>query len=98
MSGRLVRKYGIYGPYKNFSIEHYGEVLHGKLLNRSDEGFSKYSEMSLLNFALTVHQVFKFNGVRANIIVLRYIFLPRFFEKRTRHDVMIYISYVLEGA
>ena len=54
--------------------------------------------MSLLNFALTVHQLFKFNGVGANIIVLRYIFLSRFFEKRTRHDVMIYISYVLEGA
>ena len=67
MSGHLVRKYGIYGPYKNFFIEQYGEILHGKLLNRSDEGFSKYSEMSLLNFALTVHQLFKFNGVGANI-------------------------------
>ena len=67
------------------------------LLNRSDEGFSKYSEMTLLNFALTVHQLFKFNGVGAIIIVHRYMILSRFFEKRKFHDVIVYITNVFEG-
>ena len=87
--GSFGQKYGNYDPYKIFSKEEYGKVKNFfrsftryMLLNRSDEGCSKYGEMSLLNLALTVHQLFKFNGVGAIIIVHRYIILSRFFEKR----------------